>query len=782
MSERELRYVGKSVAREDGLDKTTGAAKYVHDLSLPGMLFAAILASPHPSARIVRVDDTKAKAVPGVRAVLTGAELDVRLGLYLRDKPILANGVVRYQGEPVAAVAAETLDAARAACSVINVTYELLPPVLDAREAMKPEAPLVHPDLGCYEWMRGVFAPEPGTNVAHHQKIRSGDVARGLKESDVVAEGVFTTAPVQHVPLETHAVIAQALPGERFEIWTSSQSPHTVRHLLSHAFGLPHAAIRVHVPYVGGGFGGKAGLHLEPLAISLSKAAGGRPVKLVATREEEFSTLPSRQGIRCEIAIGVTRGGMIRALKAVYLWDAGAYADYGVNVGRAAAYSGAGPYAVPNCAIDSYVVYTNKVFGTAYRGFGHLEVLWGVERAIDMAAHRLGIDPYEFRMKNLLKEGDRTITGETITAGHGRPDRCLEAVAKEIGWGVKSAPSKDPRKVRGKGLSALHKAPAMPTSTSCAVIIKLDEDGAADVLVSGVNYGQGTYTTLRQIAAEELRLPIERVHVVNDCDTAFTPYDWQTVASRFAFMGGNAVIHAAADCLRQIKGTAAQAFGSRPEEVNCRDGFAFLIQDPARRIPYSRLALGYTFENGNSVGGPVIGHGRYIATGLTHLNLETGQGLPAQFWTYGAHAVELEVDTETGEVEILKVATALDAGKVLNPRLCQGQVVGGVVQGLGSALWEEFLFSADGRLLNASFTDYKIPTVKDVPRVIVPIFIETPQPDGPYGARGIAEHPMISVPSAVGNALYDALGIDFFALPLTWERIWLGIEAKRKAP
>jgi CO/xanthine dehydrogenase Mo-binding subunit len=322
----------------------------------------------------------------------------------------------------------------------------------------------------------------------------------------------------------------------------------------------------------------------------------------------------------------------------------------------------------------------------------------------------------------------------------------------------------------------------MPTSTSCAVIIKLDEDGAADVLVSGVDYGQGTYTTLRQIAAEELRLPIERVHAVNDCDTSFTPYDWQTVASRFAFMGGNAVIQAAEDCLRQIRATAAQAFGSRPEEVDCRDEFAFLIQDPGRRIPYSRLALGYTFENGNSVGGPVIGHGRYIATGLTHLDLETGQGLPAQFWTYGAHAVELEVDTETGEVEILKVATALDAGKVLNPRLCQGQVVGGVVQGLGSALWEEFLFSEDGRLLNASFTDYKIPTAKDVPRAIVPIFIETPQPDGPYGARGIAEHPMISVPSAVGNALYDALGIDFFALPLTWERIWQGIEAKRKAP
>ena len=779
MSERELRYVGTSVLREDGLDKVTGAAKYTHDLAFPGMLHAAILASPHASARIVRIDVSKAQAVPGVRAVLTGAELTVRLGLYLRDKPILANGAVRYQGEPVAAVAAETLDAARRACSVINITYEPLSPVLDARDAVKPGAPLVHPDLGSYEWMKGVFSPKPGTNVAHHQQIRAGDVERGLKESDVVVEATFTTAPVQHVPLETHAVVAQALPGDRAEVWTSSQSPHTVRHLLAHAFGLPHQAIRVHVPYVGGGFGGKAGLHLEPLALVLSKAAGGRPVKLVATREEEFNTIPSRQGIRSTIAIGATKDGKIRALRATYLWDAGAYADYGVNVGRAAAYSGAGPYAVPHCSIDSYVVYTNKVFGTAYRGFGHLEVLWGVERAIDLLAGKLGIDPVELRRRNLLHEGDRTITGETITAGHGRPDLCLEAVAREIDWGEASERPKDSSKVRGKGISVLHKAPAMPTSTSCAVVIKFDEDGAADVLVSGVDYGQGTYTTLRQIAAEELRLPIERVHVVNDCDTSFTPYDWQTVASRFAFMGGNAVIQAAADCLRQLKATAAQAFEARPEEVECEDGHAFLAKEPSRRIPYSKLALGYTFPNGNSVGGPVIGHGRYIATGLTHLDLETGQGHPAQFWTYGAHGIELEVDTETGEVEVLKVATALDAGKVLNPKLCQGQVVGGVVQGLGSALWEGFRFSPDGRLLNPSFTDYKIPTAKDTPHEIVPIFIETPQPDGPYGARGIAEHPMISVPSAVGNALHDALGVDLFDLPLTAERIERAIREKK---
>lgn len=772
-------YIGQSVPRDDAADKVTGSALYVHDLTLPGMFHAAIVRSPHASARIRQIETTRAR-VPGVRAVLTGAELDYRLGLYLQDKPILARHVVRYQGEPVAAVAADSLAAAREACALIEVDYEPLPAVLSTDAALAPDASLVHGELHTYGHMEGVFFPQPDSNIAHHQKIRVGDVERGLAASHLVIEEEFRIPPVQHVPLETHAVVAHALPCDRVEIHTSSQSPYTVRHLLSVAFGIPHANIRVRVPYVGGAFGGKAGIHLEPLAYCLSRAARGRPVKVVATREEEFNTLPSRQGLTSTIELGVSREGRIQALRTKYVWDAGAYADYGVNVGRAAAYGGAGPYHIPNCWIDSYVVYTNKVFGTAFRGFGHLEVLWGIERIVDIAARRLGMDPYEFRMRNLLQEDDRTITGEVITRGHGRPDRCLEAVAKGIGWGTRSPPrSAGSAKVRGKGLAVLHKAPAMPTSTSCAVVIKLDEDGAADVLISGVDYGQGTYTTLRQIAAEELRLPIERVHVTWDCDTAFSPYDWQTVASRFAFMGGNAVIAAARDCLNQLRATAAAALGAPPERIACEGGMAFVVGEPGRAIPYARLALGYTFENGNSIGGPVIGHGRYIAEGLTHLDPATGQGRPALHWTYGAHAVELEVDTETGEVEVLTVVTALDAGKVLNPKLCRGQVVGGVVQGLGSALTEGFVFGADGRLLNPSFVDYKIPTANDAPRTIVPIFIETPQPDGPYGARGVAEHPMISVPSAVGNALSDALGIEFTELPLTSERVHNAIQRKR---
>ncbi len=779
---RELRVVGTSVPRDDAVDKVTGTARYTTDLALPGMLHAAILTSAHASARIVRVDVSAARRVPGVRAVLVGSDLDVRLGLYLRDKRILARDVVRYQGEPVAAVAADTLDAACEACRQIRVEYTELPAVFDPRDAMRPGAPLVHPDLGSYDHMHGVFFPKPGTNVAHHQKIRKGDAQAALAKADVRLEASFYNPPVQHVPMETHAAIAQALPEGRVEIWTSSQSPYTVRHLLSACLGLPHAAIRVHVPYVGGGFGGKAGLGLEPLATVLSRAAGGRPVLVAATREQEFNTIPSRQGLHSTIRIGAARDGRITALEATYVWDAGAYADYGVNVGRAAAYSGAGPYAIDHCSIDSYVVYTNKVYGTAYRGFGHLEVLWGIERAMDQMARKLGLDPAEFRRRNLLQVGDTTITGEPFTAGHGKPIECLEAVAKAVDWGCPSDAPSAPHKVRGKGIAMLHKAPAMPTFTSCSAIIKLDEDGAADVLVSGVDYGQGTYTVLRQIAAEELGLPVEKVHLTWECDTAMTPYDWQTVASRFAYMGGNAVIEASADCLRQLKAVAAQALGVAPEAIACRDEKAFPSGDLGRAIAYKDLALGYTFPNGNSIGGPVVGHGRFIATGLTNLDPETGQGRPAQFWTYGAHAVEIEVDTETGEIEVLRIATALDAGKVLNPLLCTGQLIGGVVQGLGSALHEGFQFDAKGRLLNPSFVDYKIPTAKDLPRVMTPIFLENPQPGGPYGARGVAEHPMVSVPSAIGNAVADALKIEYAVLPLSPERVLLGIREKGASP
>jgi CO/xanthine dehydrogenase Mo-binding subunit len=780
------RYVGASTERPDALDKVTGAAVYVQDMALPGMLVGRMVTSPHAHARIVRVETARAEAVPGVRAVLTGEELDVKLGLYMIDRPILARGVARYHGEPVAAVCADTDDAALRACELIEVVYEELPAVLDPELALADGAQLVHPDLHLYGYMKGVFTPRPHSNVAHHQKIRKGDVAKGFADSAHVFEHAFSNPPVAHAPLETHAVIAHALPGRRMHVITSAQSPFTVRNLMAVAFGLPHNAIRVQIPYVGGGFGGKAGVHLEPLAYCLSRKAGGRPVKLATTREQELNTLPSRQGLRTRIKTGVSREGKILAFEAKYIWDAGAYADYGVNIGRAAATGSAGPYEIPNCTVDSLVVYTNKVFGTAFRGFGHLEVLWGVERNMDLIAHTLGIDPFELRQRNVLRAGATTITGEKVTPNHGRPDVCLEKVAAAIGYVDRPRRSAGDKralrgKVRGKGIALLHKAPAMPVFTCCSAIVKFNEDASVNVLVSGVDYGQGTYAALRQIAAEELSIPVDKVQVVWDCDTATQPYDWQTVASRFAVMGGNAVIEAARDCIAQIKGVAAQVLRAPDGELVCEDEKVFVRHTPDQMLTYRQVVLGYTYPNGNSIGGPILGRGRYIAQGLTHLHPETGQGKAALDWTYGAHGVEIEVDTDTGDLEIVRIASAFDVGRVLHEGMCTTQVQGGVLQGIGSALLEGLRFDERGRMLNGSFVDYKIPTAKDLPRSAARFFVETPQLDGPHGARGVGEHPMVSIPSAVGNALRDALGIDLHDLPLTPERVYLAIKRAREA-
>jgi CO/xanthine dehydrogenase Mo-binding subunit/aerobic-type carbon monoxide dehydrogenase small subunit (CoxS/CutS family) len=772
-------YVGGPTKRIDGEAKVTGMAVFVHDLVLPGMLHARLVTSPHPAARIVSIDTDKARSMPGVKAVLTGVDLPYKLGLYMEDKDILARGVVRHQGEAVAAVAAETVEQARAACAAIIVVYDPLPPVLDTEAALQSDAPQVHPDLAAYSWMKGVFFPEPGRNTAHHQKIRKGDMAAGFAAADQVFEHSFRNPMVQHVPLETHTAIAQARRDGEVDIITSAQSPFTVRHLFCHTFGVPLNKVRVRVPYVGGGFGGKAGIHLEPLLYCLSKAARGRPVKIVATREEEFGTLPSRQGLESRIKTGVTRDGRITALEITYRWDAGAYADYGVNIGRAAAYAGAGPYVVPNCKIDSLVVYTNKPFGTAYRGFGHLEVLWGIERNMDLVARAMGLDACEFRRRNLLRLGETTITGEQFTTGHGRPEECLRLVAEEIGWDPsvrRTAPvAPGSGKVRGKGLAMLHKAPAMPTFTSCSVMLLFNGDASVNLLVSGVDYGQGTYTALAQIAADELRIPISKVRVPWESDTDYTPYDWQTVASRLSVMGGRAVIDAARECLDQIKAVAARVFDVPPDQLVCENGKVRVAHDPEQELDYTRIVLGYSFPNGNSIGGPVIGRGRYIAQGLTNLDPETGQGLPALNWTYGAHAVEVEVDTDTGHIRVLKIASAFDPGKVLNEQQCRTQVIGGVVQGLGSAVIEKFIFEK-GVLLNNSFVDYKIPTTKDLPLEMRQFFVETPHPEGPYGARGVAEHPMISVPGALGNAVANATGVEFFELPLDPERVYLTLK------
>jgi CO/xanthine dehydrogenase Mo-binding subunit len=769
--------IGKSVKRLKALEKVTGNAMFVHDMEVQGMLYAKMKLSPHAHAKIVNIDTSKAERLPGVWTVLTGKDLPYKVGLYLVDKDILAVNKVRYQGEPVVAVAAESEEIAEQAIELIEVEYEKLDAVLDVSDAVKEDAPLVHENIEELE-SAPVFFPKPGTNIAHHTKIRKGDVDKGFEEADYIIENEFDLPMVDHTAMETHTSIGQWKPGKKVKLWTSAQSPFAVRNLLANGLHLNHEDIEVTVPYVGGGFGGKAGIHFEPLVTCLSRASQGRPVKITMSRMEEFNSVPVRQGLFSRLKTGVTKDGKIVAQETEFLWDSGANADYGVNVTRAAATAGAGPYEIDNVKLDSKTVYTNKIFGTAYRGFGHLEILWAVERQMDLVAEEIGMTPYDFRMKNALRRGSVTITGEHIGDSHGKVTECLEAAAKEIDYDNRSSEDLEEGKKRGKGIALLHKAPAMPTNTGTAAFLKFNENGSVNLTVSLVDYGQGTYTALAQIVADQLNMPVEKVNVVFEQNTDTQPYDWQTVASKGLFMSGNATIKACQDMAQQLKEVAAQPLRASVEDLIIEDEKVKIRHHKDQYVTFKELAMGYTYPNGNGIGGPLVARGNYIAQGLSNIDPETGQGHPALDWTYGAHAVEVIVDEETGEFEVKKIASAFDAGKVINESNVIGQIQGGVIQGYGSAVMEGYQFSDEGRLLTNSFTDYKVPSIADIPE-LTPIIIENAQEDGPYGARGVAEHPMISVPPAVANAVQDAIGVQLKEMPVIPEKLFELIEEKK---
>ncbi len=776
-------HVGDNVQRADDTAKLTGAAVYASDLVFAGMLHAQVKRSPHARAKILAINTSKAENLPGVHAVLTGKELDYRIGLYVVDKDILAKDAVRHFGEAVVAVAAESLDIASRAVDLIDVEYEVLPPVLSQMDALDESSPLVHPDLGNYDYVKASFSPQPGTNIPNLTKIRKGDIDAGFAEAKWIVEREYTNPSVQHVPLETHVAIVEWKAGDEVTIWSSAQSPFTLRDLFCRALNLPHNKVRVVIPHVGGAFGGKAGIHIEPLLACLSRKAGGRPVKFQATREEEFSLLPCRSALTYRIKTGIGADGRITAQKLLMYWDAGAYADYAVNVTRASAYSAGGPYDIPNAWVDAYTIYTNKPWGTAYRGFGHVEFFWGLERHMELVAQVIGMDPLEFRKKNLLKPGSTTLTGEMINEHTGNPLKCLEAAAEAINYGRLTAEEEE-RQARtgrriGKGIATLHKAPAMPSFTSTAAVIKMNSDGSVVINIALTEIGQGTATVVAQMAAERLRFPVSRVKVAVERDTDKDPFDWQTVASKGLLLTGNAVLAACDDLLSRAYADAAQVLRAQTADLDHDHEKIFIKQRPEESVSFAALSIGYVYPNGNGIGGPLIGLGRYIAQGLTSLDKETGQGLPALDWTYGAHGVIAEVDPDTGEYKVIKIASAFDVGKVINPGTMRGQCIGGMIQGLGTAECESYIYDDQGHLLNPSLTDNKILTAKDLPEEIECIAVETPQLDGPFGARGVGEHPMISVAPALANAIHDATGADLTHMPVRFEDVWRAIHDNR---
>ncbi|MFX1507170.1 MAG: xanthine dehydrogenase family protein molybdopterin-binding subunit [Promethearchaeota archaeon] len=773
------KYVGQSVPRKDAIEKVSGTAVYTFDIdNIPNLLYCKFVTSPHAHARIVSIDTSEAEKLDGVSAVVTGKNWPVKIGLYAGDRDILAVEKVVWIGQPVVAVAAESERIASDALELIQIDYEVLPSVLDPIEAKNSSKILVHEKMDEYEHSPA-FNPIPGTNIANLFKLRKGDIEQGFSEADLVIENTYTMPQIAHVYLEPLVSIGHYRTDGTIEVWSSAQSPFTVRYLLGVTFGVSISNIIVHAPFIGGGFGGKAGLNFEPLVVLLSRKAGNRPVKLQLTREENFRSAPIRVGMVAYVKTGVKTTGKIVAEELEYIWDSGACADYAVNVGRAGGYVSIGPYDIDNIKSNSYTIYTNKPYATAFRGFGHMELHWAIERQRDDIAKKLKIDPIEFRKINTLKPGKSiTANQERLREDAGNLDQCLDKVWTDLKTKHDQSPIEKPWLFRGIGIAGFMKGPAQPPNSAASAYIKFNEDGGIIVSVGTSEMGQGTITSLAQIAAEELGLPIEKVKIRGDRDTDRDAYTWQTVGSRSLFMDGNAVREACKDAKKQIFDVASQVLRVPSKDLMLENELIFPKEDKLNHLSIAEVALGYMYPSGESIGGPIIGRGKYIAK-MTMLDPETGAGKPAIFDTFGAQGVEIEVNALTGEINIKRLVSAFDIGKAINPGLCESQVIGGGVMALSIAMNEQLQYDGEGQLLNPNLVDYVIARSGDIPKEFVSYIIENPQEDGPYGARGIGELTMLGVPAAIGNAIFNAIDVQINDLPLTPQRIWSEIQQQR---
>ncbi len=768
--------VGRSVPMVDARERVTGSIAYALNFELPGTLVGRILRSPYAHARVVRVDTSRAERLPGVIAVLSRNDLldqDELLpffGPVMRDQGIVAMDKVRFVGDPVAAVAAMDDDAAQAALELIEVEYEQLPAVFDAEEALEPGAPILHPGP---PRLAGGFADivlnlESDTNRLNHFKLRRGDVEQGFAESDLIFEHTFRAPAVQHVPFETHVALAQVEAG-RVTVWAGTQTPHILRAQLADMFRLPLAQVRVVVHTLGGGYGSKCYPKVEPLAAALAWKAR-RPVKIVLSRSEDFLTV-TKHGVSIHLKTGVKRDGSLVARQATCYFNAGAYADISPRLIKNGGYGSIGPYRIPHVRVDSYAVYTNIVPAGAFRGYGVSQGAWAYESQMDIIARELGLDPLELRLKNALRDGDQFATGETVHDMH--YERLLEDAAQAIDWreresekvravrsaGVEAArhsliPSL-PHKARGRAITCVIKGTVTPSTSTAAA--KLNEDGSLSVLTSSVEMGQGAKTVLGQLAADEAGLPLERV-LVSEPDTDTTPYDQQTSSSRTTYSMGVAVKLAVQDVKRQLLELAGQMLEASADDLEAGDGKVAVRGAPERALSYSDVMR-------RSRRGNLLGQGTFATTG--GLDPETGQGIGSAHWHQAAAGCEVEVDTETGKVEILKFRATVFAGRMVNPRQCELQTEGSTLFGLGQALFEEMRYDG-GQLVNPNLSDYMIPSFEDLPKDLSLNIMEAA---GAGEIHGIGETSVPPVMPAVANAVYDAIGVRIADLPITPEKI-----------
>lgn len=764
--------IGVSVLRKEALTKVTGTAKYNMDYVAPGLLYAKMLTSTVAHANLKRVDISLALKEPGVQNIITGSFFPVMTGTIIEDRPPLATNKVRYYGEPIAVVIANSLEEAIAAQEKIIVEYEPLPVVNSVTQALAAEANLIHSNLNEYVHVIEDVAPQPGTNVNDLVKVRKGNMEIAWATCDEVVEAIFILPQTDHIAMEPRNVWAEILPDGIVNIHSSTQAPFSIRELISKYFGVNEGNIIVHTPLVGGGFGGKAAVQLELIAYLASLSVNGRPVKLFNTREEDIITSPCHLGLEAKVKLGATKDGLFKAAELIYNIDCGAYADISSRLARTMAADGTGPYNIENLYCDVRSVYTNHPYVTSFRGFGHSESAFAIERTIDLLAAKLNIDPLEIRLKNALNPGNTSPTGVALTKSYlGDLPACITKLKEIFNWEEGTRLEIGGGKIRAKGISCLWKTSNSPTDAGSGVVLTMNSDGSINISCGAIEIGPGMKTTLAQLLAEKLQMDMEQIHIRMDMNTGVDPHHWKTVASMTTYMVGQALLNAAEDLIEQLLNIGGIALKCPPQDLAISNSQVYLKADPTCFITFNDICQSYKYPNGNSVGGPIIGRGNFVMRHLTPLNPDTGQGKSGPYWTVGAQAVELEFDTNNYTYRLVRVGTVIDAGKVINPKTARSVVMGGICMGLGLGSREEFIYNGNGKTETTSLRTYKVMRIGEVPEYIIE-FIETPQADGPYGARGLSEHGIIAIPAALANALSTATKLDINQLPVTPELIW----------
>jgi len=758
--------IGKSIPRTDGSAKTTGRAIYTADISFPGMLYAKVLRSPHAHARILNVKTDIALSKEGIVAVVTGKDVPMKIGFSVRDQFPIAKDKVRYAGEPVAIVVAVSEKAASKALKFIEVEYEVLPYVIYPQKAISSDAPLLHENFNEYSLASFVHPEEK--NIYHQFKVRKGDVSSAFAESYKIIEHDFWYPYIHHTQLEPHCAIASYNYDNSLIIYATSQAPFVIQECVSELLGIPINNVEVNVGYLGGGFGGKSDVTIEPMMACVAKKVPGRYIKLTLTREEMFEGTNLGRGAYCKYKLGISKEGKIVALEAKNYLGSGGYADYAVNVVSGLGMAATGPYEVPNLKVDAYGVYTNTPPIGAFRGYGHTEVHLAMERMMDIAARCIGMDSSEFRLNNLLTKGKINGIGQTMTESSGAIDLCTKKIIDELYNFPK--PYKGDNIIVGRGIACYMKTPIMPTNVQSGAILKLNGDGTVTLSLGCIEMGQGTYTAMAQIAAEALEIPFERIHVNQEVRTSYSPYEWQTVASHTTWGVGNAIIIAARNLKQKLKEASAKMWQIDFKDIELINDH-IMRKDTGETISWKDIAPGYKAIDGRGVTTHIIGEGYFVAKHITNPDPETGQGDAAADWTFGSLGVELGINKTTGELHLYRLLSAIDGGCIINPQLAKDQVIGAMTMALGSTLSEAIVFGKEGNIRNKNLADYKAPGIEDIPDNFEVYFIETPEKTGPYGAKGIGEHGTLAVAPAILNAVYDAIKVDFYELPVTAEKI-----------